>query len=554
MKKENSNKENLDNKEKKTVEKVDNKSVENKNNKKNDSSNKKDKEKSKAENKKEKKKQKNKKEKSEKTNKFIEIIKKKWLVDGTKTFLLVAIIIAIFIGISVIMQKQNFTPIDLTADKLFTLTDESKEQVKNIQDKVNIYFVGYKDDDTTLDLARQYTKANENITVEAVTSTDRPDLANKYGIESGSEGIIVENGEKYKVLSSSELYTYDSKTYESISIAEEKLTAAIKSVTTDSIPKVYFLSGYSSFTLTNGMQYLNMYLQNEVNEVESLDVLSTGKVPDDCNTLVITTPNKDFDEIATNAITEYINKGGNILWLNAATANKVDYPNVNKILALYGVNPFEVGTIRETDTSKMVSGAPDLIMPEIQYSDVTTKLYGSEGVIFINATKINVADNDTLTSQNVTKTELIKTSENAYFRTNFAYSSDSAQEGEEKGSFLVGAQFNKKIKDANEETGEKETTSKLIIYGENYFASDYQLTQSTQTAVVQYRQNKDLVLNSIAYLSDRSEDITVRKSTGSVTYTATAKENRIILAIITAVPLAIIVAGIVIWRARRRKK
>lgn len=34
--------------------------------------------------------------KEEKQNKFIEIIKKKWLVDGSKTFLLVAIIIAIF--------------------------------------------------------------------------------------------------------------------------------------------------------------------------------------------------------------------------------------------------------------------------------------------------------------------------------------------------------------------------------------------------------------------------------------------------------------------------
>lgn len=31
--------------------------------------------------------------KEEKQNKFIEIIKKKWLVDGSKTFLLVAIII-----------------------------------------------------------------------------------------------------------------------------------------------------------------------------------------------------------------------------------------------------------------------------------------------------------------------------------------------------------------------------------------------------------------------------------------------------------------------------
>ena len=115
MKEENSNKENLDNKEKKTVEKVDNKAINNKYNKKTDNAKKKDKEKSKTENKKDK--QKNKKEKPEKTNKFIETIKKKWLIDGTKTFLLVAIIIAIFIGISVIMQKQNFTPIDLTADK-----------------------------------------------------------------------------------------------------------------------------------------------------------------------------------------------------------------------------------------------------------------------------------------------------------------------------------------------------------------------------------------------------------------------------------------------------
>ena len=105
-----------------------------------------------------------------------------------------------------------------------------------------------------------------------------------------------------------------------------------------------------------------------------------------------------------------------------------------------------------------------------------------------------------------------------------------------------------------EETGEKAKTSKLIIYGENYFVSDYQLTQSTQTPMIAYRQNKDLVLNSIAYLADREEDITVRKSTGAVTYTATEQENKIILAIITFVPLLIIVIGIIVWANRRRKK
>ena len=501
-----------------------------------------------------KKEKKSKKEKPEKTNKFIETIKKKWLINGTKTFLLVVIILAFFIGVSVLMQKLNLTPIDLTEDKLFTLTEESKEKVKNIDKDINIYFVGYSDDDSTLDLAKQYTKVNEKIKVEAVSSENRPDLVQKYGIETSSQGIIVEAGSRYKVLASSDLTTYDATSGSSVNVAEEKLTAAIRSVSVDEMPKVYFLNGYSSFTLTSGMQYLNMYLQNEVNEVETLDILSTGKVPDDCTTLVIATPNKDFDDVATTAITDYINKGGNILWLNAAVAKQQDLPNVNKILALYGVQPFEIGIIRETDSSKMVSNSPDLIMPEIQYADATNKLYNSEGVIFINATKINVVSDEELENLGITQTSLVKTSENAYFRTNFENESNAAQDGEEKREFLVGAQFDKTITEANDENNTKEVKSKLIIYGENYFISDYQLTQSTQTPMIAYIQNKDLVLNSIAYLSDREEDITVRKSTGSVTYTATEQENRVILAIITAVPLLIIAAGIIVWANRRRKK
>ena len=497
---------------------------------------------------------KEKKEKSEKTNKFIETIKKKWLINGTKTFLLVVIILAFFIGITVLMQKLDLTPIDLTEDKLFTLTDESKEQVEEIDKDINIYFIGYSEEDSTLDLAKQYTKVNEKIKVEAVTATDRPDLVQKYGIETDSEGIIVESGDQYKVLATSDLYTYDYTTYETISVAEEKLTAAIKSVSIEELPKVYFLSGYSSFTLTSGMQYLSLYLENEVNEIYTLDILSQGKVPEDCNVLVIATPEADFDDIATNAIIDYINNGGNILWLNAAMAQSQELTNVNKILAMYGINPFEVGIIRETDSSKMVSSSPDLIMPEIQYTDVTSKLYDTEGVIFINATKINTVDDDILDSLNVTKTDLIKTSENAYFRTDFSISSSSVQSGEETGAFLVGAQFDKIISEENEEEGTSEIVSKLIIYGENYFVSDYQLTQTTYTPMIAYRQNKDLVLNSIAYLSDREEDITVRKSTGSITYTATEQENRIILAIITIVPLLIIVVGIVVWIKRKRKK
>ena len=491
--------------------------------------------------------------KEEKQNKFIEIIKKKWLVNGSKTFLLIAIIIAIFIGINILMQKLELTPIDFSQEKLYTLTDESKEKVKNIGKEVKIYFVGYSDDDSNLDLAKQYKKVNENITAEAVDINNRPDLAQKYSIESGTQGIIVECGDRSKVLTANDLVTYDTSTYETISVAEEKFTSAILSVTSDKIPTVYFLEGYSEFSLSKNMNYLNMYLGNEINEIKTLDVLSVGKIPDDCDTLVITTPSKDFDDIATNAIIDYINSGRNILWLNSAMTSQKDMTNVNKILAMYAVNPFEVGIIRETDSSKMVTNSPDLIIPEIQNTTLTKDLYNSKGVIFVNATKININENN-LETQNVKKTELVKASEGAYFRTDFNNQQNAIAEGEEKGAFTVGAELEKTLKEKNEETGESAVTSKLVIFGENYFISDYQLSESSQYGAVQLAYNKDLVLNSIAYLVDRPEDITARKNTGTVTYTATETQDTIIRVIIFAVPIAIILIGIIIWQVRRRKK
>ena len=88
----------------------------------------------------------------------------------------------------------------------------------------------------------------------------------------------------------------------------------------------------------------------------------------------------------------------------------------------------------------------------------------------------------------------------------------------------------------------------------NYFVSDYQLSQNSQYPAVQLGYNKDLLLNSISYLVDRTEDISSRKDTGTVTYTATAQQDLIIRIIIFAVPILIILAGIIVWQVRRRKK
>ena len=494
---------------------------------------------------------KKKKSNKEKISKISEIIKKKWLIKSTTTFLFIAIIIGIFVGITIIVKKQNFTPIDLTEEKVHTLTSESKEKVKDVDKNINVFFVGFEDNNSMLDLAKQYTKINDKINVEAVTASSRPDLVQKYSIDSSSSGIIVESGEKFKVLEQEDLYTMDNETFETVDVTEEKLTAAIRNVSSEIVPKVYFLTGNTDFTLNSIMNNFNYYLQNEINEVIEIDLLTTGTVPDDCDTLVITTPNKDFDEITTNAIIDYINKGGKILWLNSIVESS-NFVNVNKILGLYGINPFEYGIIRETDYSKMVKSEPSFILPEIESTEVTEKI-NDDNIVLINANKINLMDENKLEELKVEETELLNASETSCYITDFSETGSISNKDNQTGPFLLGALLDKTIKEKNEEEGVEELKSKLIIIGENYFISDYPFPNIQIPLIEIGRQNKDLVLNSISYLSDKREEMTIRKNTHATSYEITEKQNRIILIIITIVPILIIIIGIIVWRKRRRK-
>ena len=71
---------------------------------------------------------------------------------------------------------------------------------------------------------------------------------------------------------------------------------------------------------------------------------------------------------------------------------------------------------------------------------------------------------------------------------------------------------------------------------------------------VYIRNNKDLMLNGVAALSDKEDIITIRKDMSSSTYAPTQVQNTIVLAIIFAVPLLIIVVGVCVGIYRKRKR
>ena len=107
--------------------------------------------------KKEKKEKKLKKEKKvRKPSKFLAVIKNKWLLKGTTTLLLVAIVIACYILINWGVSKINIEDIDCTSKKLYSLSDESKNKVKDIDKDVTIELINMSSYNYVSEYANKY--------------------------------------------------------------------------------------------------------------------------------------------------------------------------------------------------------------------------------------------------------------------------------------------------------------------------------------------------------------------------------------------------------------
>lgn len=480
---------------------------------------------------------------------FIKLIKEKWLKQTSLTLLLVAIILTIFLVVNGILQKANIAPIDFTKEKVYTLSEDSKKEVKDIEQNVDIYFFGYQEEEQAVVLAKQYKNVNSKITAQIVSATERPDLATNYGVGTADTLIAVASGQRYKVIDRNELYTYDMTSYKTIDVTEQKLTNAILDVTIAKKPQVYFLTGHGEYGISSSsyMYALAQQITNEVNDVNTLDLLLSD-MPETCDVLIIANPTKDFTDLETEKIENYINNGGNIIWMqDPYLLNNSDSSLVNreKILSLYGIS-FSKGVICEQSASNMLANSPEIIIPEMSFNNIVKDIYTDGSIVMLDAGKINIANEETLQNLNVMANEILKSTNKSFYREDANSSIYQKLPSDKDGPFTLGAILTKKL--------EEEKTSTLIAYSNAMFVTNYtiQIGQSYTTPIY-LRNNRDLILNTIASLTDREDMVRIRKDTGVVTYTATEKQDKIVRIIIFTIPIMIIVAGISITIIRKRK-
>ncbi len=479
--------------------------------------------------------------------KFIQVIKNKWLKSIVLTLLLVGIIVCAYLAINYAVDKANITDIDMTKEKLYSISQETKDKLQNLD--VDTTITLFNMSEYYKDFAYKYADLNEHIKVEELENlTSKADWKAEYGLQDTSAFIMISTADREKILYEYDLYTIDYTTYTEIDITEEAITNAILDVATTVKPKVYFLTGHNLYS-SMYFQYLQSDLTNEANEVAEVDLMKSDKVPDDCSVLIITALSEDIEEIERDRLIDYINRGGKILLLSDSNLNNIKLDNFQKVLDEYGVSISD-GIILEGDSSKMVSGAPNFVIATINSSSSIIKNANMDiNVCLINTGKLDIASSEELEELNVTSEILASVSDKAFLRTDLTSNSQNKIESDEDaGGAPVAAMLTKEI--------DEDTSSKLIIFANTVFATNTQIAVSSQyySYAMDFYNNRDVLLNSVSYLTDREETITIRKNLEAVNYDVTETQNRIVLTVIFSLPVLIIIIGIFVWIMRRRKK
>lgn len=489
---------------------------------------------------------------------------RKWLKNTSFTILLITILGVTIGAINYGIQQLKIPTIDTTKDKIYSLSQETKDKLKNIDQQVTIYFynldefieeISYYNIDYSYNAQElknyinSYQNINTNISIEELENLNtKTEWKIKYGIDESYYFIIVVSEDREKLLVGTNLIQYNQATNSYIDTTEEAITNAILDVTTENKPKVYFYTGHNLYS-DNYFQYFQTALTAEANEFDTLDLIKTKKVPENCDVLVITALKEDIKDFEKDAILNYAKQGGDILLLFDANITKAKLPNFQKILDEYGIAISE-GVILEGDSNQMISGSPNFVITNITPGASIIKGINMQmNVCLINPAKLTFANSEDMENKQVTKEEFAHVSSKAFYRTDLNSTSNTkiASDEDAAGS-TVGAMLTKKINE--------ETESKLIVFGNTVFATNTQIQVSPQYYMyaIDFYNNRDIVLNSISYLTEREDTIVIRKNTETVNYTVTEEQNRIIIAIIFGVPALIVVGGIAVWVTRRRKR
>lgn len=472
--------------------------------------------------------------------KFSSQFKSRSFRTGGFNLILSCVVVVVVIVLNIIISELPSTMIkyDFTANNYYTISDNTKEIVKNINEDVTIYFLDSTKTSSSaqtneiLEFVQRYESINDHIKVERVDPVLNPDFYTAYTDTAPSECSLIVVSEKrskvvdYKtILQTEKTINYETYQYETTTYfnGEQSVTSAIDYVTTEILPVIYYIEGHGeleiSDKISNSITDDNIYLK-------ALSLLETENgIPDDASAVFIYCPTIDYSEDEITMLQTYINNGGNVILITEHTCGTLT--NLFSFTADRGLS-YEEGLLFEQSASKYYQ-YPFYLIPTMSSTEISS-LLTTDNITLLLPAAHGITQSD---AENVTVTPLLKTSETAYIKKNSSsMTTYEKEDGDKQGVFFLGALSTDSTSDG-----------KLIWYSTPYISE-------------QVYNNFDYFLASVNYLCEKDSSVVIAagKSTALTALAVpTSSANLWMVVLCIVVPVVTLGIGLVIWTKRRKR-
>ena len=338
---------------------------------------------------------------------------------------------------------------------------------------------------------------------------------------------------------------------------ENAITNALRKVLKKERQKVYFLAGHGERDLDDpkpgGFQAAKKALDNEGYEVESLNLLSRGAVPQDAALVIVAGPKKPLLSTEVQALKAFLSKGGRLLIMLEAFEDG----GLQGFLAGYGVD-LDNGLILDVNQVSQSLGL-SAVMPLVsQYGPSRiTRDFSNLVTIYPMARPLILRKDHPDVSLLALATTMSTSYEKLGKEWIKAEKAAFDAKTDKKGPFTVAAQVEIKLTPpkGGQEPGRAGAPAPpppaadktyLVVFGDADFAAN---------SFFNLFGNGDLFLNTTNFLARAMEQITVRGA--GKAQLLTLKSGQIwalFLASLVGAPLVMLVAGIWAYRRRRARR
>jgi ABC-type uncharacterized transport system involved in gliding motility auxiliary subunit len=430
------------------------------------------------------------------------------------------IVILAVLGAANYLASQNNKSFDSTANKRYTLSDQTKKIVSGLKSNVNI---DYFDKSTAFtrakDLLDRYANLSGKVKVNYIDPDKKPDQARMAGVRNYGS-IIVENGLKKE---------------EAKSLSEEEVTGALIRTLKTVERTACFVTGSGELSTEStdrgGISNFKASLEKSSFKTQVISFFEKTEVPSNCTVVIIAGPKRDYLQAAVDGLKKFLDNSGKVLFMidPAIDFGKGDTnagaPLISKMLEGYGVTLNNDLVIDASGVGQLFGfNEASPIVTKYESHAITSPMSG-QATVFPISRSMDVKS---------PAEKLFQSSSNSYATAKLTppISIDPAKD--KKGPFTLGA---------------AETTAgkgRFVVVGSSSAAAN-QIFGISQVG------NRDLFLNMMNWLTADEDLISIRPKDPEDRRISMTRSQMTML-FYTAViffPLIIIVSGVGVWWRRR---